>query len=104
MSAHELKEAVIESPGRRSFLQGMLSAGAFVICVTKSPLLARAAGNGASASDAVNFSLASPSVDSTAFHPGVYLGIQPDGQAFIVCHLTVMGHGVRTTPPRIVAD
>src|SRR4051794_33547953 len=104
MSPHETKEIVIESPNRRSFLQGMLSAGAFVNCVSKSPLLARAAGNGASSSSAVNMSLATPTVDSTAFHPGVYLGINPDGTVVIVAHRTEMGNGVRTSLPRIVAD
>ena len=32
---------------RRSFLQGALSASAFVLCVGKAPLLAKAAGNAA---------------------------------------------------------
>jgi len=38
----------IENVSRRNFLQGMLSASAFVLCVTKSPLLATAARNGGS--------------------------------------------------------
>ena len=37
------EEFVIENVSRRNFLQGMLSASAFVLCVTKSPLLAKAA-------------------------------------------------------------
>src|SRR5579864_4948150 len=57
---------------RRSFLQGALSASAFVLCVAKTPLFAKAAGNVASGSVA-------PSIDATAFHPSVFLGIQPDG-------------------------
>jgi hypothetical protein len=37
----------IENVSRRRFLQGVFSAGAFVLLVGKSPLLAKAARNGA---------------------------------------------------------
>ena len=90
-----LNEILIENVSRRNFLQGMLSASAFVLCVRTSPLLARAARTGA---------LAAPSVDAAAFHPGVYVGIQPDGTVLIVSHRTEMGNGVRTSLPRILAD
>ena len=84
---------------RRSFLQGALSASAFVLCVGKVPLLAKAAGNTALVT------LGSvPLIDATAFHPSVFLGIQPDGTVLIVAHRTEMGNGVRTSLPRIVAD
>jgi len=84
---------------RRSFLQGALSASAFVLCVGKAPLLAKAAENAALAT------LGSvPAIDATAFHPSVFLGIQPDGTVLIVAHRTEMGNGVRTSLPRIVAD
>jgi isoquinoline 1-oxidoreductase beta subunit len=82
---------------RRSFLQGALSASAFVLCVAKAPLLARATGNAPSGSVV-------PSIDATAFHPSIFLGIQPDGMVLIVAHRTEMGNGVRTSLPRIVAD
>jgi isoquinoline 1-oxidoreductase subunit beta len=82
---------------RRSFLQGALSASAFVLCVAKAPLFAKAAGNVAPGS-------AAPSIDATAFHPSIFLGIQPDGTVLIVAHRTEMGNGVRTSLPRIVAD
>jgi isoquinoline 1-oxidoreductase beta subunit len=82
---------------RRSFLQGALSASAFVLCVGKAPLLAKAAGDAAPGSVA-------PSIDATAFHPSIFLGIQPDGTVLIVAHRTEMGNGVRTSLPRIVAD
>ena len=82
---------------RRSFLQGALSASAFVLCVAKAPLLAKAAGNVAPGS-------VSPSIDATAFHPSIFLGIQPDGTVLIVAHRTEMGNGVRTSLPRIIAD
>jgi isoquinoline 1-oxidoreductase beta subunit len=82
---------------RRSFLQGALSASAFVLCVAKAPLLAKAAGNVAPGSVA-------SSIDATTFHPSIFLGIQPDGTVLIVAHRTEMGNGVRTSLPRIVAD
>ena len=92
-----LKTFTIENASRRSFLQGMLSASAFVLCVTKSPFLAEAASKGVPRG-------AAPSVDATAFHPGVYVGIQSDGTVIIVAHRTEMGNGVRTSLPRILAD
>jgi len=82
---------------RRNFLQGALSASAFVLCATKSPLVLNAATTRAPAG-------AAPSVDATAFHPSVFLGIEPDGTVLIVAHRTEMGNGVRTSLPRIVAD
>jgi isoquinoline 1-oxidoreductase beta subunit len=82
---------------RRSFLQGALSASAFVLCVAKAPLLAKGAGNVAPGSVA-------PSIDATAFHPSIFLGIRSDGTVLIVAHRTEMGNGVRTSLPRIVAD
>jgi isoquinoline 1-oxidoreductase beta subunit len=82
---------------RRSFLQGALSASAFVLCVAKVPLLGKVAGN-------VTPGPVAPSIDATAFHPSIFLGIQPDGTVLIVAHRTEMGNGVRTSLPRIVAD
>ena len=92
-----LKTFTIENVSRRGFLEGMLSASAFVLCATKSPFLVEAAGKVVSPG-------AAPSVDATAFHPGVYVGIQPDGTVIIVAHRTEMGNGVRTSLPRILAD
>src|SRR5437868_13751290 len=91
----EHKTLTIDNVSRRGFLQGMLSASAFVICVRKFPLLASAAKSGAPLS---------PTVDTTAFHPGVYVGINPDGTVVIAAHRTEMGNGVRTSLPRSVAD
>jgi len=90
-----------ESVNRRTFLQGMVSAGAFVLCVTKSPLLARAAPGTPGLPGNV---VSAPSIDATVFHPGVYLGIETDGTVYIVAHRTEMGNGVRTSLPRILAD
>src|SRR5215467_13010235 len=94
---------VIENVSRRNFLQGMLSASAFVLCVGKSPVLAKAAGSAASNIGSSGMGSV-PEIDATAFHPSVYLGIQADGTVLIVAHRTEMGNGVRTSLPRILAD
>src|SRR5215831_2910326 len=94
---------VIQNVSRRNFLQGMLSASAFVLWVEKSPLLAKAAGSGAPAVGLSGMGSV-PEIDATAFHPSVYLGIQADGTVLIVAHRTEMGNGVRTSLPRILAD
>jgi isoquinoline 1-oxidoreductase subunit beta len=88
----------IENVSRRRFLQSVLSASAFILCATKSPLLAKAARTGSAPAGV------SPTIDGTAFHPSVYLGIQTDGTVLIVAHRTEMGNGVRTSLPRILAD
>ena len=85
-------EITIENVSRRGFLQGMLSAGAFVLCarMVPRPLWAETS------------SVAS--VDASAFHPGIFVGIQTDGTVYIVAHRSEMGNGVRTSLPRILAD
>jgi isoquinoline 1-oxidoreductase beta subunit len=82
----------IENVSRRGFLQGILAAGALVLCVriVPRPLWAETD--------------ASPSIDLTAFHPSVFVGIQTDGLVFIVAHRSEMGNGVRTSLPRVLAD
>jgi isoquinoline 1-oxidoreductase beta subunit len=91
------EKAIVENVSRRSFLQGMLSASAFVLCVREFPMLAKATPTGATP-------LGTPSIEATAFHPGVYVGINADGTVVILAHRTEMGNGVRTSLPRIVAD
>ncbi|HEV2395979.1 MAG TPA: molybdopterin cofactor-binding domain-containing protein [Candidatus Sulfotelmatobacter sp.] len=90
----------VENVTRRNFLQGMLSASAFVLCATKSPLLAKGLSNGTLITGMGSI----PAIDAAAFHPSVFLGIQPDGTVLIVAHRTEMGNGVRTSLPRILAD
>ena len=92
----------IENVSRRGFLKGALSASAFVLCATEFPLLAKSARSGAP--PAVAGTGITPSIDATAFHPGVFVGIQGDGTVLIVAHRTEMGNGVRTSLPRILAD
>jgi isoquinoline 1-oxidoreductase subunit beta len=68
---------------RRGFLESVVSAGALIL---GAPLL--------KAGDA----------DNAAFHPSVYLGIQPDGTVIIVTHRSEMGTGIRSVLPMVAAD
>jgi isoquinoline 1-oxidoreductase beta subunit len=83
----------IENVSRRGFLQGMFSAGAFVLCARIVPQPLWAANSTAPAS-----------IDATAFHPSVFVGIHTDGTVYIIAHRSEMGNGVRTSLPRILAD
>ncbi len=96
-----LETITIENVSRRHFLQGMLGASAFVLYVRTIPAFALTTRSGA---PAANVSMTSPTVDTAAFHPGVYVGIRSDGTVLIVAHRTEMGNGVRTSLPRILAD
>ncbi|MDZ7639430.1 MAG: molybdopterin cofactor-binding domain-containing protein [Bryobacterales bacterium] len=42
--------------------------------------------------------------DNAAFHPSVYLGIEPNGDVIIVAHRSEMGTGSKSTLPMVVAD
>ena len=90
------RRLTIENVSRRSFLQGVLSASAFVLCVrvAPSPLWATT----------VTSSNAFRSIEGTVFHPGVWLAIQSDGTVYIIAHRSEMGNGVRTSLPRVLAD
>ncbi|HSY89801.1 MAG TPA: molybdopterin cofactor-binding domain-containing protein [Candidatus Binatus sp.] len=83
----------IENVSRRGFLQGVFSAGAFVLCARVVPKPLWAATSSAPAS-----------VAATAFHPSIFVGIHTDGMVYIVAHRSEMGNGVRTSLPRILAD
>ena len=72
---------------RRGFLENVISAGALILGAPLVPRLLEA-------SDA----------DKAAFHPSVYVGIQPDGQVIIVVHRSEMGTGIRTSLPMVLAD
>jgi len=78
----------IKNVSRRSFLEGIFSAGAFVLAARYLPEQAKAAGT----------------VDESAWHPSVYLGFEPDGSVIIVAHRSEMGTGIRTALPMVVAD
>ena len=87
----------IENVSRRGFLQGMFSAGAFVLCARMLPEPVWAASTAGLVS-------AGAAVGSSAFHPSIFVGIHTDGTVYIVAHRSEMGNGVRTSLPRILAD
>jgi isoquinoline 1-oxidoreductase subunit beta len=78
---------------RRQFLGGLVSSGAFV-------LAARVLPASAWAQDPTITTRAG----AAAFHPSVYLGIEPDGTVFLIAHRSEMGTGIRTTLPMVAAD
>ncbi len=73
---------------RRGFLGTVFSAGAFVLATRVLPGDLDAA----------------QTVDESAWHPSVYLGLEPDGRVIIVAHRSEMGTGIRTSLPMVVAD
>lgn len=48
--------------------------------------------------------LAAGEVDDAAWHPSVYLGINPDGTVIVLTHRSEMGTGIRTSLPMVLAD
>ena len=42
--------------------------------------------------------------DNAAFHPNVFVGVQPTGEVIIVAHRSEMGTGSKSTLPMVVAD
>jgi len=77
---------------RRGFLVGIASSGALVLAARLIPK--------ALYTDAVS---AAGGQDS-AFHPGVFFGLDTDGTVYIVAHRSEMGTGIRTSLPLVVAD
>ncbi|MGB8968770.1 MAG: hypothetical protein WCC16_08205, partial [Candidatus Sulfotelmatobacter sp.] len=65
---------------RRSFLQGLLSAGALILSVRF---------------DSVNLwateALTGSRADESVLHPNVYLGVDTDGTVYIIAHRSEMG-------------
>jgi len=86
--------STIENVSRRRFLTGgIIATGALVLGVRYYPKLL----SGQKLPH-------DTSVDHSALHPSVYLGIDPDGTVWIVAHRSEMGTTSRTTLPLIVAD
>jgi len=73
---------------RRGFLGTVFSAGAFVLGSQFLPSEAQAAKLAA----------------ETAWHPGIWLGLEPDGALIILAHRSEMGTGIRTVLPMVLAD
>ena len=80
------------SVSRRDFLGTIFSAGALVVAAPLVP-------DSASAQQAAN-----STGDGGLWRPGVYLGIEPNGNVKIIAHRSEMGTGCRTGLPMIVAD
>ncbi len=79
----------IDFVSRRDFVGSIFSAGAFVLGARFLPADALAAATEAA---------------QTAWHPSVYLGVEPDGTVIIVAHRSEMGTGIRSALPMVVAD
>ncbi len=79
--------STIQHVSRRSFLEGIFSTGAVILGVQVLP-------EGLIAGEA----------DNAAWHPSVYLGINPDGTVIAVTHRSEMGTGIRTALPMVLAD
>lgn len=77
----------IRQVSRRSFLEGVFSTGALILGAQVMPESLRAG-----------------EADNAAWHPSVYLGINPDGSVIIVTHRSEMGTGIRTALPMVLAD
>ncbi|MFN7919873.1 MAG: molybdopterin cofactor-binding domain-containing protein [Bryobacteraceae bacterium] len=74
----------VEVVSRRGFLEGVFSTGALVLSSRLLPAASKA--------------------DSAAWHPSVFLGIEPDGTTIIVAHRSEMGTGIRSVLPMLIAD
>ncbi len=85
----------IANVSRRGFLEGMVSAGAFVLAVRAFPDSLVAARGALAADDPMTHA---------AFQPGVYLAIETDGTVYIIAHRSEMGSGSKTSLPRVLAD
>src|SRR6185369_9667076 len=77
---------------RRGFLKTTFSAGALILCVRFVP------------GQALEAMAADTLAADQEWHPGVYLGIEPDGTVIIVAHRSEMGTGIRTALPMVAAD
>jgi isoquinoline 1-oxidoreductase beta subunit len=83
-----MKTETITVVSRRSFLEGVFSAGALVLGATMLPLK----------------TIAATGDDAATWQPSVYLGLEPDGRVIIIAHRSEMGTGIRTALPMVVAD
>ena len=83
----------IENVSRRSFLKGMVSAGALVLGARYYPELLWA-----------NDLPKDTKADTATLHPNMFVGIDTDGTVYIVAHRSEMGTGIRTSLPLVVAD
>lgn len=90
-----VKLSLVEGNSRRDFLGKIFSAGAFVLGAQLLPTNAEAAPAPAPAA---------PDAASAAFHPSVFIGIEPNGTVVLVAHRSEMGTGSKTGLPQVLAD
>ena len=83
----------IENVSRRRFLEGMVSAGVFVLALRYVPEIGFA-----QTGDAAN------PFRQLLLHPSVYLGLEEDGTVHIIAHRSEMGTSSRTSLPMVLAD
>lgn len=74
---------------RRGFLTDVFSAGALILGTRAFSTEARAA---------------AVTAEGTAWHPNLFVGINPDGSVVLVAHRSEMGTGIRTALPMVLAD
>jgi len=86
--------STVQNLSRREFVKGMFSTGAFVLCAQVAPIRLLAGST----------ALSTDPVGGAAFHPSVWLGIEPDGAVIIVASRSEMGSGSRTGPAIVLAD
>lgn len=79
----------VRAESRRGFLTKVFSAGALILGAQVFPTKLRGAAE---------------TVDTAAWHPSVYLGVETDGTVIIVAHRSEMGTGIRTALPMVAAD
>ncbi len=79
----------IQIVSRRGFLGTVFSAGSLILGAQLLPVDAQGA-----AIDAAH----------TAWHPGIWFGLEPDGTVIILAHRSEMGTGIRTVLPMVLAD
>jgi isoquinoline 1-oxidoreductase subunit beta len=88
----------ITNVSRRTFLQGMFSAGALVLSV---PVWLRGT---VLEADQTAGAMPASAADRAILHPNVFLGIETDGTVYIIAARSEMGTGIATSLPRVVAD
>lgn len=74
---------MIRQVSRRDFIDGLFASGALILGAQMLPAI---------------------DVDNAAWHPSVYLGINPDGTVIALTHRSEMGTGIRTSLPMVLAD
>jgi isoquinoline 1-oxidoreductase beta subunit len=82
---------------RRGFLGNIFSAGALVLGASALPVSSLLQAQDLTPN-------ADYPADGAAWHPSVYLGMQPDGTVLIVAHRSEMGTGIRTSLPMVAAE